>query len=174
MRPWRKVAERIAYASRFRPIGGWSFELPDGSVREYEVKLEESVVAVLALTDDYDVVLAKEFRVGPGEVLLELPGGALDDGEDPTSAAERELLEETGYTGEFRHMAAMPDCAYSIRVKHVVVCTSARWVAHPRPHDGEWIEVVLMPLAEFREHLRNGRLTDVDVGYRSLDALGLL
>lgn len=174
VRPWTKLGERLAYDSRVRPIVARTFELPDGSAHEYEVKLEGPVVAVLALTREDEVVLAREFRVGPEDVLLELPGGALDDEEDAMSAAERELLEETGYSGEFRHVATLLDCAYSTRVKHVVVCTSARAVGQPHPHDGEWTEAVLMPLAEFREHLRSGRLTDVDVGYRSLDALGLL
>ena len=44
----------------------------------------------------------------------------------------------------------------------------------PAPHDGEFPQVVLMPLVEFREHLRSGELTDVASGYAALDALRLL
>jgi len=44
-----------------------------------------------------------------------------------------------------------------------------------RLHDSaEGLEIVLMTLDEFREHLRGGQLTDVGAGYRGLDALGLL
>ena len=57
-------------------------------------------VNVVALTKDYDVVLIEQFRHGIKEVILEIPGGMIDDGEEPETAARRELVEETGYTAK--------------------------------------------------------------------------
>lgn len=147
---------------------------PDGTIAEYEVKAEGDTVAIVALTPASEVLLVREFRVGPEEELLELPGGAVEPGQSPLAAARRELLEETGYEGELLRVAEIVDCAYSTRRKHAFVATGCRRVAEPAPHEGEFLELVRVPLPAFREHLRSGRLTDVEIGYVGLDHLGLL
>jgi len=57
-------------------------------------------VNIVALTKDNDVVLIEQFRHGIKEVITEIPGGMIDEGEQPEAAARRELLEETGYTAD--------------------------------------------------------------------------
>lgn len=165
---WHKQAERTVYTG-YRTILSRTFDTPDG-VGDYEIKLEPDTAVMLALTPAAEVVLVREFRPGPEECLLELPGGNIDPGEDPPSAAARELLEETGYAARLRHVAVMLDCAYSTRRRHVFVGKDAVRVGD----SAEGLEVVLMELDAFRDHLRGGSLTDVGPGYRALDALGLL
>ncbi|HET8606126.1 MAG TPA: NUDIX hydrolase [Gaiellaceae bacterium] len=165
---WRRLDERVAYAG-WRRVLARSFETPDG-VRELEVKQEPDAAAVVALTPTREVVLVREFRPGPEAWLLELPGGVVDEGEEPAAAAQRELLEETGYDGEPRSVGAYVDCAYSTRVRYVFVVEGAQRIAD----SSEALEIVLLPLDGFRDHLRSGRLTDVAAGYLALDALGLL
>lgn len=168
---WRKRGERIVY-ERFRRIVSRTFELPGGQAADFEVLDGPDTVAVFALTEDHEVILAREFRPGPEELILELPGGLIDVGKAPAQAAREELLEETGYEGAIVEVGAMLVDAYSTFVKHAFVATGCLKIAEPI--EGELTEPVLMPLDEFREHLRGGRLTDVDVGYRALDHLGLL
>jgi ADP-ribose pyrophosphatase len=168
---WRKDGERVVY-ERFRRIVSRAFELPDGRIADFEVTDGPDTVAVLALTDDDQVVLVREFRPGPEELILELPGGLIDEGQTPEEAARRELLEETGYEGTITLVGTLLVDAYSTFSKHAFIATGCRKVT--KPAEGALTEPVLMPLAEFREHLRGGRLTDVDAGYRALDHLGLL
>lgn len=165
---WRKQSERLVY-SNYRTLLAREFETPEG-VQTFEVKLEADGDAIVALTPQHEVLLVREFRPGPEEWLLELPGGNVDQGEDPSLAASRELLEETGYSATLRYVGAMADCAYSTRHRHVFVGEDAT----KQRDSSEGLEVLLMPLAEFREHLQGGRLTDVGAGYRALDALSLL
>ena len=173
MQPWRKLEETPVYTGRRRVLRRL-FELPGGSAVPFEVKDETEAVAVLALTPAAEVVLVEEFRPGPERVLLELPGGAVDLPESPRAAAERELLEETGYAGRLEHVGTSLDCAYSTMVRHNFVALECRAVAQPRGDEHEHVRVRLVSLEEFRRHLRSGELTDVETGYLALDYLGLL
>lgn len=73
-------------------------EMPDGQIVDayFVVELPESVCA-MAVTENNEVILAKQYRHPISETLLEIPGGFIDQGESPDTAIERELLEETGY-----------------------------------------------------------------------------
>jgi ADP-ribose pyrophosphatase len=168
---WRKLGERVVY-ERFRRVVSRTFELPGGKTADFEVFELFDSVAVLALTTAEQVVLVREFRPGPEEVLLELPGGIVEPGQSPAEAAKTELLEETGYEGRVTNVGSLLKDAYATNVKHVFTATDCRRVA--KPELAQLTEPALLSLPEFREHLRGGRLTDVDAGYRALDHLGLL
>ncbi len=63
-------------------------------------------VNVVALTKDGLSIMVDQYRFGIGERTLETPGGMVDAGETPLAAAQRELLEETGYGGgKWRNLA---------------------------------------------------------------------
>jgi ADP-ribose pyrophosphatase len=168
---WRKLGEEVVH-DRFRRIVSRRFALPDGKTAEFEIWDERDTVAVLALTPEREVVLVRQFRPGPDDVLLELPGGVVEEDQAPLEAARAELLEEAGYEGRLRPVGTTFGNAYSTRTKHLFAATDCRIVAAPAPN--EFTEPVLLPLADFREHLRAGRLTDADAAYRALDELGLL
>lgn len=55
-------------------------------------------VAILAVTNDKKVILIEQFRQAANKIVLEIPAGKLEAGEDPKEAGIRELKEETGFT----------------------------------------------------------------------------
>jgi ADP-ribose pyrophosphatase len=171
MEPWRKLDEHVVY-SRYRRVVSKRFVQPGGKVVEYEIKDEDDMVAVLALTPAREIVLVRQFRPGPEAVLLELPAGVIEADPGPAEAAAGELLEETGYGGRIESAGTMLEEGYSNRSSTSSSPTIAAANAGPmRPH---LTEAVLVGLAEFRDHLRGGRIADVDAGYLALDYLGLL
>ncbi len=170
---WQKLGESQVFAG-FRRILRTSFILPDGIEADFEIKQEPNTVNILALTPRNTVLLVQQFRPGPEAVLLELPGGAIDPGEEPAQAAARELLEETGYRGEIEPVGTTWQCAYSTMRKYSFVARNCVKVQEPALDEYEFIEVVEMLLSDFRQHVRSGNLTDVAGAYMSLDKLKLL
>lgn len=170
---WKKVDEKLI-KDGFRKICLKKFISPNGESHDFEIKKEDEVVCILPITSDKNVVLAKQFRPGPEKLLLELPGGSLEEGESPEDAIKRELLEETGYAGDIKFVKSILDCGYSTRIRHCFVAINCRKEKLQQLDQTEFVEVVEMPLKNFREHLRNGQLTDIETGYLGLDYLGLL
>lgn len=171
--PWERLGERQGSSGYLR-VTTRTYRLPDGTTADWDIFGPDRTVAVLALTEDGEVVLARQFRPGPGAVLDELPGGYVEPGEDVLAAGERELLEETGFAGMPELAGACWMAASSRTRRHVIVVRNARRVGAPRPDAGEFCEAVTVPLTRFRDRLRSGALTDVDLGYLALDHLHLL
>lgn len=73
-------------------------EMPDGrQVHDYYVLEYPNWVNAVAITEDNKVLMVRQYRHAAGIVSLEIPGGVIEDGEDPEAGMRRELLEETGY-----------------------------------------------------------------------------
>jgi len=170
---WKKISEESLKAG-YRKYLKRIFLMPDGRTEVYDVKDEGKVCCVLALTKKNEVVIAKQYRPGPEKVLFELPGGLVDTGETPEEAIKRELLEETGYTGNIEFVGTSLRCAYSTGIRYHFIARDCEKIQEPQLEENEFIEVELMPIEEFRKHLSSGNLSDVATGYMGLEYLGLL
>jgi ADP-ribose pyrophosphatase len=171
--PWNVIDERAGTAGHLR-VTVRRFTLPDGSRAEWDIFGPAESVAAFAITPEREVVLARQYRPGPDAVLDELPGGVVDPGEHAADAAARELLEETGYAGAVLLVGETWLSSACRTRRWIAVVRDAQPVAEPRNDPQEPIDVVLVGLDDFRDHLRRGRLTDVGLGYLALDHLGLL
>jgi ADP-ribose pyrophosphatase len=76
-----------------------AYEMPSGKIVDpyFFVEVPPSVTA-MALTADNQVILVEQYRHPIARKIIELPGGFIDEGENPDVAIARELLEETGYS----------------------------------------------------------------------------
>ncbi len=175
-RPWELLAERPRTGG-WLPVATRTYRMPDGSVSDWDIHVPSfTTVAVLALTTAGEVVLTRQFRPGPDRVLLDLPGGIVDDGESILAAAERELLEETGYAAASVQLAgACWAFGASTWRRHVTIARDCHLVGEVTSWGGdEYCEPVVVSLADFRSVLRSGETTDADLGYLALDEAGLL
>lgn len=172
---WELVSERPRTGG-WLPVTTRTYRMPDGSVSDWDIHMGPRTVAVLALTPDGHVVLARQFRPGPSAIVLDLPGGIVDPGEEVLAAAARELLEETGYAAEALEPAGSTWAfGASTWRREVALARNARRVAEVTSWGGdEYCEPVLVTIAELRAIARRGETTDVDLVYLALDHAGLL
>ncbi|MFH1207788.1 MAG: NUDIX hydrolase [Patescibacteria group bacterium] len=171
---WEELSREVIWQKYSRKIEKVVFRLPDNKESDFYIKKEGPAVGILALTTNKEVILVKQFRPGPKKILNEIPGGFLEPGETPIQTATRELLEETGYRGKVTLVTTALDCAYSTMNRYCLVATECEKAAKQTLDETEFADVVLMPLGEFRDLLRSGKLTDIEVGYLGLDYLKLL
>lgn len=118
-------------------------------------------VNVVALTEDDEMLLVRQFRHGTRETSLEIPGGLIDPHEtDPAAAARRELREETGYEcAELRALGVMtPNPALFTNRCHTFLATGCRRVGDLQQDAGEDIEVVVVPAAAIQDLVRSGAI----------------
>lgn len=117
-------------------------------------------VNVVAVTDRGAVVMVRQYRFGAGYTTLETPGGMVDPGEGSLAAAQRELAEETGYTGgDWSYLGAVePNPAFHDHLCHHYL---ARNVVHSQPQQmggGELIRVDLMSEPAVRRAVLEGTI----------------
>ncbi|WP_416827104.1 NUDIX hydrolase [Ectobacillus polymachus] len=72
--------------------------LPDGKASTRELVKHPGAVAIIAVTDSGKIVLVEQYRKALEKMLVEIPAGKLEKGEEPKDCAIRELDEETGYS----------------------------------------------------------------------------
>lgn len=118
-------------------------------------------VNVIAITKDKEIVLIEQFRHGIGEVILEIPGGMIDDGEEPETAARRELLEETGFAAEkFVYLGkSRPNPAINDNWLYHFAAVDAEQTEAVKFDEHESVVTKLYPLKSIPELVRSGEIT---------------
>src|SRR5690242_12795007 len=94
----RTVASRQIYQGRLINLRVDEVEMPNGHRSTREIVEHPGAVAVVAFTDDRQLVLVRQYRKAANLLTLEIPAGTLGAGEQPLACASRELKEETGFS----------------------------------------------------------------------------
>lgn len=133
----------------------------DGAESTFFVVENPDWANILAVTKDREVILIEQFRHGSGSMILEIPGGMADEGEDPMAAAGRELIEETGYSpGRMIAIGrSLPNPAIQNNTIHHFLAIDCEKTVEVAFDDHESIATRLVPLSELEDLVHNGEIT---------------
>ena len=170
--------ETIAETPRFDLIRE-QVRLPNGRIKDFYLTKHDNSAAIMPVTEDGKIVLLNEYRHPCREKLLSLPGGHLEEGDQPIEAAERELLEETGYAADsFEFVTDIyPDPPRTGRKWHFFIARNARPVNQQNLTEFEDMDIVLLTPQELLSELLKGNvknLPDMGLMYLGLHTLGLI
>ena len=158
---WRRLASHAGPELPLFDVRLDDMEHPaSGDVLSRLVLSSVDWVNLVALTATNESVMVRQFRFGVSYPTLETPGGMVDPGEDSLTAARRELVEETGYTGgEWQYLGAVePNPAIHDHLCHHWLARDVIRTRAPENTAGEHIEVVLMDEDGVRRAVQDGTI----------------
>ncbi|NJD63598.1 MAG: NUDIX hydrolase [Deltaproteobacteria bacterium] len=160
---WTLLASRRMFSDRLIAVDHDRYLLAgNGRSNDFTVIRTSDWINVIPVTPDGQLVFIRQFRHGIREVTVEIPGGAIDARDaDPRAAAQRELLEETGYrAGKWEYLGYVtPNPALQDNRCHTYLARDAVRAAEPEFDPYERIEVALFSREDAERALRDGTVT---------------
>lgn len=101
----KTISTETIYDGKIIKVRREQVELPDGRRAERELVGHYGGVGVIAVDENNEVFMVSQYRIAAKSMMLEIPAGKLEYGENPLECGKRELIEETGYRAkEFTHL----------------------------------------------------------------------
>ena len=156
---WKILDETTVIKDSWIDMRASTCQLPGGMViAPFYVNHLPDFAVVVAVTPEHRVIMVRQYRHGVEKVLLELPAGCIEAGEDPKDGAARELLEETGYKAgslEFLFKIA-PNASNCTSYAQCYLARNVFPAAPQNLDETEALEVVELEGEEVKRLLRDG------------------
>jgi ADP-ribose pyrophosphatase len=157
----KKLSSQTIYQGRIIHVHLDEVELPNGKTSKRELVTHPGAVAVVAMDNNGNVLLVRQYRHAAQRILLEIPAGTLKANENPDDCVGRELQEETGYKpGKLEKLGGIFVApGYSTEYIHLYLATQLVESRLDMDED-EFIEVERMALDKAVELIHSGEIAD--------------
>lgn len=179
IRPWERIPGDVILGEGYgKKFIRRSFRRPrDSKVLDYTLFGQKDWSVVLPVTPDHKVVTVTQFKHGCEQVVMELPAGSVEPGEDPQEAARRELREETGHTSSKFVVLGLPQfmsTGSSWTRFHLFLAKECKKTGPQKLDENEEISIQLKPLNEWIELCKREIVepSSIIATFRSLEFLG--
>lgn len=161
MQKWKVLDSKYLVQRPWATLRVDKLQMPNGNIKEEYYVLEyPSWVNMIGVTEKDTILFVKQYRHGAEQVLIELPAGVVEVGEDPADAARREMLEETGYAFDtiekIAELYANP--ATSGNITSTYLLKNGRKVQEQELDNSEDIEVLEMTIDEAKQFVLDNKI----------------
>ena len=163
MKRWKRIKTNYLIKDKHLTVRSDTVSLPNGSVIENFYVLEyPDWINVIAITEEGNFVMEKQYRHGVQKIGIEICAGAIEANETPEEAAKRELLEETGYSGgEWKlYSVTTPNPSSMSNYNYTFLAKGVRKVADQKLETTEDIEVFLATPQQVLAYLKNDEISE--------------
>ncbi|MCF6335019.1 MAG: NUDIX hydrolase [Spirochaetales bacterium] len=163
---WREKKRRLLNKCRIFDLYEVEKESPNGEDGSFYLLDSPDWVTVIPLVHGKDGVenflMVKQYRHGSSEITMEFPAGMIDPEELPLAAAERELLEETGYrTGNIIEIGAVsPNPAFMNNTSYTFLARNLDLIKEQNLDKDEFIHFHLVPVPEVLKNMGTGQYSN--------------
>lgn len=157
----KTVSKEMVYKGNILNLRVDQVVLPGGKTVRREVVEHGGAVAVVALDEDSRLLMVRQYRYPVGRVLLEVPAGMIEEGEEPAVCAARELAEETGCRArELKMLFSFYSTPGFTTEKLYVFLARGLKCLDSHPDEDEFIEINRVPLDRALEMIDSGDICD--------------
>lgn len=157
-----EISSEVVYSGRLLHVRRDEVRLPDGntSVREYIT--HPGAVVIIPIADNGELILERQHRYPLHRDFIELPAGKIDAGEETLACAQRELLEETGYTArDWRYVTTVYPCIGYTDERLVYYLARGLEYSGHQPDEDEFLEIFQLPFTQALEMIKSGEICEV-------------
>lgn len=174
---WKTLKRTTILKDEWIDLEASECQLPNGKViAPFYVNRSRDFVVIVAVTKEKELLVERQYRHGVEKVLLEIPAGGVEPGEDAETAARRELMEETGYRAHSMELLfkVAPNASSNNNYAWCYLARDIEPLGCQNLDDTEALEVDTLPLPCMKEMLRSGmfeQAVHVAALYRALELL---
>jgi ADP-ribose pyrophosphatase len=159
--PENTLSSELIFSGRAVRLRVDTVETVNGRTTTREIVEHAGCIAVIAVDDDDNILLVKQFRKPLEKEILEIPAGGVDNGEDAEAAVVREMQEETGYRPrKLERLCGFYSspgfCTEYLSLYLATDLEAGRLYAE----DTAGIEVIRVPVGQIPELIASGRIED--------------
>jgi ADP-ribose pyrophosphatase len=162
------IKKEKLYSGRIIDLYLEDVELPNGKTSKREIIKHPGAVAVIAVTDENKIVMVSQYRKAMERVMVEIPAGKLEKGEQPIVTAKRELQEETGYTcDELEPLISFyTSPGFADELVHLFIAKGLRKDTEDYQLDeDEFVDLMEVSLEEAQQLIENKEIYDAKTAY---------
>lgn len=171
----KKISSKSVFDGHLLHVKCDKVYMPNGNIKTREYFNHPGAACIVALTDDNEIIIERQFRYPFHTIITEIPAGKLDPEEDPLVAAKRELKEETGFVAdEWTYLGDFyPSVAYTDEIIRMYLARGLHQEERCLDED-EFLNVERLPFNEFLKQIIAGEIKDGKTQAAVLKAAQLL
>ncbi len=157
----RRVDRKLEHKGSIVDFYSDYMELPNHKIAKWDFIAHKGAAAIIPVTEDGNIIMVRQYRNAIERYTLEIPAGALNQGETKEQAAIRECEEETGYKAlEVKHLfdlyTTVAFCNENIGIYYTTKLVKGK----QHLDDGEYVHVEIHPLDELIQMIFDGKIQD--------------